>query len=129
MKTPFTIRVEQQDMELWQRAANLSGMSISEWARRGLTAFAEGRVNGRHSQDVREARAVPVVERGTGAGRRPADIDGPVHPAAVSPVDQEVARRTGHPIGCDCFQCNQTRRFVGQPDKPKAPEKKKGKRR
>jgi hypothetical protein len=93
MKTPFTIRVEQVDMEAWVHAANLAGMSISEWARRGLNEYA-GR-NGRtekadeagNTKNVQRVAEVPAAERSTPPRQRAARTPREPKPAA-EPVKQ-----------------------------------------
>lgn len=41
MKSTLTIRAENEDLAAWTKAANLRGMSISEWVRRALTFVAQ----------------------------------------------------------------------------------------
>jgi hypothetical protein len=83
MKSSFTMRVEKVDMEVWLRSANLAGLSISEWARRGLNQYAtpksdrglkvmerisaETQNAASDSQDLRDAGSDGVAERGTGS--------------------------------------------------------------
>ena len=43
MKQSTTIRADEVDIEKWEQAANLSGLSYSEWARRVLNEAAAGR--------------------------------------------------------------------------------------
>lgn len=43
MKQSTTIRADEVDIKKWERAANVSGLSYSEWARRALNEAADGR--------------------------------------------------------------------------------------
>lgn len=140
MKSPFTIRVEQVDRDLWHAAAKKAGMSISEWARRGLMGYAgsvEKSADATGDQkNLRKPAVVRVAKRraraagatgrefpGSNPGVREAERDaGSTAPEGLNPsaskfsdMDLEVARRTGHPPGCQCqMYCGQTRRHFAE---------------
>lgn len=89
----LTVKAEDADYESWKQAAERAGMDLSAWIR----GLANGASDGK---DVRADAGVPVVERGTPAAKR-----------RKSEFAEDVARRTRHEVGCDCFQCVQAERF------------------
>ncbi len=53
----------------------------------------------------------------------------PVKPKASNSIAAMVASRTGHAVGCQCFDCVQVERFIGQQRKASEPKPaKKGRR-
>lgn len=125
----ISFRVSDVEKAEWQRRANLAGLSISDWVRAQCAGLPElrGVGNGANSasQPMREPDSASLAERSTSTPDRPA---GDAREPANS-IDAEIARKTGHPFGHDCFQCMQVRRFLEPPKVKKKEEPKKQARR
>ena len=140
--TTLKLRLDTAQLEAWAKAA---GGNLSAWIRRVCDA-AIG-----NGQAVRGVEDVPVVggsaaaPRGTGGDAHAAEatVQAPLRGAPSGEkrtsatlqfppgeIERDVARRTGHQVGCECFHCVQTHRFLA-PQAPKKEEKKpkKGRRR
>jgi hypothetical protein len=114
------LKVDDTDWAAWTQKAESSGLSIGAWIRERC-----------NSEDVRRVPELPVEGRGVVAPERPTvnvdDVGGlrarDVKRYDVSEVSytksrtrksefaESVAGRTGHIVGCDCFQCVQAGRF------------------
>jgi hypothetical protein len=117
------VYLEDTEFERLSDLAKRAGRTLTGFARDILVReCSEGRPN----QPVRDTPPIRVDRGRTGSPERPAE-PAPKSSAAYS-VDGEVSRRTGHPLGCECFTCSQSRRFLENSAKPKAPEKKGRKR-
>jgi hypothetical protein len=92
-KKPIQLRVAESDLEQWQKRADEAGESLSEWIRE--------RCN--QNSDVSGMGGVPVEGRSTPAPERPK--------SRKLAFAEQVAGRTGHDVGCACFQCVQAERF------------------
>lgn len=100
---PIQIKVSDTDLANWKSSAQQDGMGLSEWIR--------GRCNANdRTQPVRDSEPVRLVQQSTSAPERPTRST-----AASDTRDAialEVARKNGHPVGCECFHCLQTLRFL-----------------
>jgi hypothetical protein len=92
-KKLHSIKVEDADWEQWQRNAEAAGQGVSEWIRE--------RCN--QNSDVQRVEVVSVEKRSTSAPERPK--------SRKLEFAESVAGRTGHDVGCACFQCVQAERF------------------
>jgi len=97
----LTVKVEYEDYKSWQRAAVEAGMDLSRWIRELANAA-------RDSKNLRRAGSDGVAERRVGAPERVAEAK---HKSKRTELAEAVAGRTGHKVGCDCFQCVQSERF------------------
>jgi hypothetical protein len=94
MKTAtLKLRLDLTELERWKRLASTAGVSLSEWIRGKCAALLTG----------------PDVPAERPALKEKADKIVRKNDAAIKTSD-----RTGHPAGCDCFQCTQTGRFLKQ---------------
>ena len=114
---PIQIKVSDTDLESWKRVATEEGLGLSEWIRGCCNSdvqaadeytaeLAKKKNAHRDTQPVREPEPVHLAERSTSVS---SGDSGSVRESTYHP-DVEVARRTGHPVGCGCFQCVQCRR-------------------
>jgi len=75
-----------------------------------------------------EGSAVPrpsaEADDAVGAGSAERFRRAQIEPKNFSDIAVEVARRTGHSVGCECFHCLQTHRFLNPPAPKKKEEKK-----
>lgn len=106
---PFLLKLDQDVYTQWASAAKLAGLTLSEWIRRAGNA----QLNGGTS------RVELSAERYSGPAGKLLKVKKPdsekraeKHPAGT--VAQEIARRIGHAIGCECIQCVQAERFLKQ---------------
>lgn len=94
------LRVPDDELKEWKRKAEKEGMPVSEWVRQ--------RCNG-------DSGVAGVSDVAASAGKRedatesPAEIKKPK--ARKSENAELVAGRTGHEVGCECFDCVQVGRF------------------
>src|SRR6266849_7959432 len=121
----FTIRVEEVDLKEWVRAAHVVGMTISEWARRGLNAYAAG-----DGKNLRGIRPDDLARRSTPAPGPPAvdtdrsvpppagDPAGPAQPEPASVAPEPAFAKPEHPADCQCGVCDFAREAGLKPPLP-----------
>jgi hypothetical protein len=105
------LRVATEELEEWKRQAGLVGVSLSEFIRMRCNGKF-GALASRDPEPMRPPDSASLAERSTGTPERTA---GDTRESAPAGVDLEIARKTGHPLGHDCFQCMQVRRFLEPP--------------
>jgi len=153
--TTFKLRLDAAKLEQWRAMAEHLGYGLSEWIRaqceKGLV-IKHGTANDKDSPRVPRVRANrrgSVAARGSGrenvamgttdsisthsesVRQQPNRLAEPesVLVANAKPlgseIERQVAQRVGHKLGCECFNCAQTLRFLKA---QQASEKKGGRR-
>ena len=87
----FKMRIDEGELAEWRKKSEAASMSVAAWIRE--------RCND-NSENVPRPPEVPVEGRSVAAPKRKSEFAG------------EVAGRTGHEVGCGCFQCAQTEGFI-----------------
>jgi hypothetical protein len=130
--TTYKLRLDTEQLARWQEAADAAGLRLAEWIRRELNA-SSGALNGSgDDQPVRGTHQADVARRSTPASDRPTEhhdpsgapqlerTDNSTHPnQQFTQLERIVAGRTGHQLGCGCFQCLQTARHFTPAAAPK----------
>jgi hypothetical protein len=97
----LTVKAEDADYASWKKAAVEAGMDLSGWIRELANAARDGK-------NLRGASSYGVAERRVSAPERVAEAK---PKSKRTELAEAVAGRTGHRVGCDCFQCVQSERF------------------
>jgi hypothetical protein len=107
MKQIVSLKLEESERLAWVGKAERAGLTLSAWMRKRCN---EEEANGAAAvQAVQPNRDVSVLERSTVSAGGSAEAPKPR--ARKSEFAESVAGRTGHEIGCGCFQCVQAERF------------------
>jgi hypothetical protein len=115
------LKVDEADWLEWGRLAKAAGLGLSEWIRERCNETSdERRERGRGERDggdnrgvdVRRGSAMDTVKRRGSSSLDAARERSSLRDDEASSVAGAVAKRTGHSVGCDCFQCAQAARFI-----------------
>jgi len=112
VKQSFTMRVEEVDLKEWLRASRGVGMTISEWARRGLNAYASG--------DGKNLRGIRRDDLARGSARPP----GPPSsvPAPSAEADDMLGAGAAERFRNQYIRPGVESEHAAAPAKPKDPE-------
>ena len=107
-KIPMTLRVENCDLEQWQRSATEAGLSVSEWIRRACNAeslipcFVDDDKNGENS-GMRRDEGVSLEKRST---RRNVGRVGAIENVVHETLRNGVKCAHGKQRGELCYKCD-----------------------
>lgn len=121
--TTYKLRASDEQIEAWKKRAENAGLKLAEWMRRRCDADGNAE-DGVGVGDLDMGRGRTGAARGV-AGRDRADVVdrgvlrvSEAVAVAVSgsfaedSIEAAVAIRAGHRVGCPCFHCAQTYRFI-----------------
>lgn len=108
-KLPIQIRVDEEELEQWKARAAACDLSLSAWIRLRCVAFpAPDKDQIRITGELKKAKDAGITDQTLRDAEEKAERHRP------GTVAQEIARRIGHAVGCECMQCVQAARFLKQ---------------